>query len=327
MPDQEAAPESAPATGPVTILLCTFNGAPYLRQQLDSYVAQTHRDWSLWVSDDGSDDDTRAILSAFQTEMQGRNAVHLVAGPKRGFAANYLSLLAHPDLPRQTTFLSDQDDVWLNTKIARAIAALKTSTGPAVYGAGSLHVDRNLVELGTSRPPPERPDFRHALCQNAVSGHSATLNAKGLDLVRRALTPVELARAGTPQGIAFHDWFLYQLFTGTGADVLLDPRAMLLYRQHGGNWIGAHNSLAARLQRIRIVMNSGFGGWMRGQLLALERSRALLTPESAAMVRDLCAAFQRGGTKPLASLLRHGVHRQSATGTFALRLAAATGRL
>ena len=56
----------------VTILLATFNGAAHVSEQLESYTAQTHRDWSLLVSDDGSTDDTCAIIREFARQQPAR---------------------------------------------------------------------------------------------------------------------------------------------------------------------------------------------------------------------------------------------------------------
>jgi glycosyltransferase involved in cell wall biosynthesis len=52
----------------VAILMCTFNGERFLKEQLDSFATQTHQNWTLWVSDDGSTDQTLEILRATQAE-------------------------------------------------------------------------------------------------------------------------------------------------------------------------------------------------------------------------------------------------------------------
>ena len=106
---------SAPALSsgpPVRILLATWNGARYLQAQLDSYLAQDHDNWALWVSDDLSTDGTWEILQAFAARHPEREIV-LKRGPGRGSAANFLSLLCDPELPVGPVALSDQDDVWL----------------------------------------------------------------------------------------------------------------------------------------------------------------------------------------------------------------------
>ena len=146
--DQPLSPQTR-----VTILLTTWNGAAHLQQQLDSYLAQNHDAWDLWVSDDGSTDGTLEILNAFQAAERHRREVRIVAGPQRGHAANFLSLLCHPDLPAGPVALSDQDDVWLPGKLRLALSALKDAGPVALWGAQSYHTDVALRVIGRSRQP------------------------------------------------------------------------------------------------------------------------------------------------------------------------------
>ncbi|MEX0367154.1 MAG: glycosyltransferase, partial [Ruegeria sp.] len=237
----------------ITILLCTRDGADHLEAQLASYLAQDHDAWDLWVSDDGSRDDTVAILDRFAAAQAGRHHVHRIAGPRRGLAANYLAALCHPDFPAGPVALSDQDDVWHAGKLGRALARLDGATGPALYGAQYTYADAALRPLGDSRAPARPPGFGNALVQNIVSGHTATLNADALALVRQA---------GVPEGVPYHDWWLYQLVTGAGGRVIVDDRPVLLYRQHGANAMGGHRGLRASLRRLGQLMGRTYGQWM-----------------------------------------------------------------
>lgn len=312
-------PTSQPARLPrVTILLATWNGAAHLQEQLDSYRAQTHDAWDLWVSDDGSGDATRQILEAFRAAEAPRRAVRIVEGPRRGHAANFLSLLCHPELPAGPVALSDQDDVWLPGKLALALGALKRAGPVALYGAQSFHTDGTLRRIGRSRIPRGRPCFRNALTQNVVSGHSAVLSAEALELVRRA---------GVPAGVPYHDWWLYQLVSGAGGEVVIDRARVLNYRQHRLNAMGAHRGLTPRLERARQVLGRTYAGWIATNLAALDRVGGLLTPENRALVAALCAAPPRPGlARPLA-FRRLGLHRQTRLTTASLYLAAALGRV
>src|SRR5579864_1212921 len=103
----------------VAILLCTFNGARFLPQQLASLEAQDFSDWRLFASDDGSQDETLALLQDFQ-KKHGAAKVHIRQGPRRGFVANFLSLICDPAVQGACYAFSDQDDVWLPDKLSRA---------------------------------------------------------------------------------------------------------------------------------------------------------------------------------------------------------------
>src|SRR5262245_25454463 len=62
----------------LTIIMATYQGERFLNEQLDSIAAQTHRNWRLCVSDDGSTDETRAIVQEFGAALTGRNDVDLL---------------------------------------------------------------------------------------------------------------------------------------------------------------------------------------------------------------------------------------------------------
>lgn len=306
----------------IRILLCTYNGATHLEAQLQSYVAQDHGAWDLWVSDDGSEDDTLAILDRFRQAHGAGREIRVIAGPRRGGAANFLSLLCHPDLPRGPVAMSDQDDIWMPQKLSRALAALQKAGPVALYGGQSLHADAALRVIGRSRRPRRAPSFRNALTQNIVSGHSAVLSAGALELVRCA---------GVHDGLPYQDWWLYQLISGAGGEVVIDAEPVLYYRQHGSNAMGAHQGLRSTLQRVAIVMGRGYGDWIAANLAALAQVQGLLTVQN----RDLVAALLRrprqegrmAGLRRALRLARHGLHRQGWLATGFLYLAVVLGRV
>jgi hypothetical protein len=303
-------------SGRITILLCTRNGAAYLPEQLASYVAQEGVAWDLWVSDDASTDGTREILARFRDAHGGGRRIELVEGPGQGGAANFLTLIARPDLPQGAVALSDQDDVWLPHKLARAVAGLAAAGPVAIYGAQSLHTDQGLRVTGRSRPPHRRPGFAHALMQNAVSGHSLALSAGARRLA---------ARAGV-QAVPYHDWWLYQLVAGAGGEVVIDAEAVLYYRQHAGNAMGAHQGVGATVTRLGQVLGRGYGGWIAANLAALGRAEPLLVPEARATLAAL-RALPGWGPGRAAGFIRLGLHRQGRGATAGLWLAAACGRV
>lgn len=302
----------------ITILLCTYNGAAHLEEQLASFRAQRQVDWDLWVSDDGSQDDTWAILETFAAAERDRRTVRLVRGPQRGVAANYLSLLCHPDLPAGPVALSDQDDVWAPDKLALAQAGLRRGGPVTLYGAQYHFADAALRPIGASRPPQRPAGFANALTQNLVSGHTAALSAGALDLVRRA---------GVKGDVPYHDWWLYQLVTGAGGDVVIDPARVLLYRQHDDNLLGAHRGLGASLRRAQLVLGRTYGAWVRDNLAALRRAEALLSPGNRALLARLETIPPHAGLRRPAALWRAGLYRQTRLTTAAFYLAAALGRV
>lgn len=303
-------------TDRIAILLCTWNGATHLEAQLASYLAQEGVAWDLWVSDDGSTDGTRQILERFREWHGADRRIVLIDGPGQGATANYLSLIGRPDLPEGPAALSDQDDVWMPHKLARALAGLNGAGPLAIYGAQSLHTDEGLRVIGRSRPPHRQPGFANALAQNVVSGHSLTLSAAA-----RALA----ARAGVVK-VPYHDWWLYQLVAGAGGEVVLDPEAVLYYRQHGGNVMGAHQGRRATAERLSRILSREYAGWIAANTAALGRAASCLTPENRALLAEF-GALPPWGPGRAAGLARLGIHRQGRGATTGLWLAAALGRV
>ena len=103
------------------ILMGLYNGAHHLEPQLTSLLASGLDAWELRVSDDGSADAGPELLARFAAQLDGSGyRIRLTEGPGRGFAANYMALLADlPEVPGYVA-LADQDDIWLPGRLARA---------------------------------------------------------------------------------------------------------------------------------------------------------------------------------------------------------------
>ncbi|MEZ5796714.1 MAG: glycosyltransferase [Paracoccaceae bacterium] len=304
----------------VTIVMATLNGAAYLPEQLQSLAAQSHADWSLFVSDDGSGDATRAILRDFGR----RHRVHLVDGPGTvgqggGAAANFLSALCHADLPAGIVALADQDDVWLPGKLARGLRRMAAApgTGPLLYAAESALADRRLRPLRLTTAGRAEPGFAAALGQNLFGGHTTMLNPAALALVRAA---------GPVAGIAFHDWWIYQLLAGAGARLVLDPAATALYRQHGGNVMGAARGPMQGVARLGRVLDGRWKAEMQAQAGALASVAHLLTPAARQTLERFLAAPDRGMAR-VRRFRQLGIRRSSARGNVLMLGAAFAGLL
>ncbi len=292
----------------------TYNGASWIEAQLESFLAQSHENWSLWVSDDGSQDDTWARLEAFARRNPERE-VRLLSGPGRGSAANFLHLLCHKDLPKGFVALSDQDDVWLPHKLERALTQLgDPDLPPAAWAARYEIADENLAGQRPSQVWERGPSLGNALVQNIMSGHTLTLNPAALEIVRKA----------GPVNVPHHDWWIYLLLMSVDATALIDPETALIYRQHGRNVMGVRSSAAARRQRLSAVREGQLGRWLTANMSALGGLDLPLTPRA----RHLSTQWANQGRVGKLKLLQEfAVHRQARAETALIYLAAALGRL
>lgn len=303
----------------ITILLASYEGAPFIAAQLDSIAAQSHADWQLLVSDDGSRDGTREIIACFAARHPpGR--VRLIDGPARGATENFLHLIDRAPDGDMLAF-ADQDDVWFPDKLARASDALSGVAGPAHYAARTIIARSDLHPVGESRHFAREFGFRNALVQACMAGNTSVVNAPAAALLKAA-TP-----AAGRAGIQSHDWWAYQITSGAGARMIHDPKPCLLYRQHARSEMGRNDTAAAMARRFGLLFAGSYGDWLAANLAALEPVRDLLSAENRLVLESFAAALRLPGPRAARLMRELGLYRHTPAGTAALFAAAAIGRL
>ncbi|MBO5165472.1 MAG: glycosyltransferase [Lachnospiraceae bacterium] len=96
----------------ISVAMTTYNGASFIKEQMDSICFQLTADDEIIVSDDGSTDETLQILKSYQN---GTVPVRIIEGPKAGIKKNVENALMH--CSGQYIFLADQDDIWFADKV------------------------------------------------------------------------------------------------------------------------------------------------------------------------------------------------------------------
>jgi glycosyltransferase involved in cell wall biosynthesis len=304
----------------VAVLLCTYQGEGFLAAQLNSIATQTHLRWKIWASDDGSADRTTAILEHYKTRW-GVELLTVLRGPRRGFVANFMSLICRADIAAEHYAYADQDDVWESDKLARAVAWLETAPPgmPALYMSRTRLIDEDDVELGfaplfTAKPP----SFANAVVQNIGGGNTMVINQVARDLIISS-------NPGT--AIVSHDWWSYILVTGAGGCAFYDSYPSVRYRQHRANVVGSNAGLLASIWRAFLVFKGRFKSWGDLNTKAIAQIRERLTPDNRRIFDDF--AIARSGSLPvrLLALKRSGVHRQGFVDNIGLYVAALFNRL
>lgn len=295
----------------VAILLCTYHGQHYLAEQLDSFWAQTHPNWEVWASDDGSCDDTHAILDAYSAKWGcERLSIHL--GPAKGFVANFMALTCKAEIEAEYFAYSDQDDIWMPHKLERAVCWLKRVPDhiPALYCSRTLLVDAQNKSLGFSPLFSRAPCFANALVQSIAGGNTMVFNRAARTLIQNS--------APYANRVPSHDWWAYLVVTACGGQVFYDPEPMLRYRQHGGNLVGANSTWFERLRRIRMLFGGRFRIWGDRHVEALSHLRSRMSPAS----REIFDRFVHARSAPLHARLyamrAAGVYRQTYLGNLGL---------
>lgn len=296
----------------VAILMCTYNGARYLSAQLDSIGEQTHKDWVIYASDDGSDDATLAVLHHYRDKFEGR--LEIISGPRQGFTRNFLHVLNHACGKADFYAFCDQDDFWYPQKIARGMAFFEGGDAsiPQLYCGRTTIADEAGHPVGLSPRFSKAPSFRNALVQNIAAGNTMIINQAACKLL--ASTPRQLR-------LAAHDWWSYLLVTSVGGRVHYDDVPMIFYRQHGANAIGANVSIASRFERLARLFKGVLKEWSDDNITGLGLYRQRLTQENLVLLDGFVKARQSGLAKRCYLFCRLGIYRQTFFGTLGLGLA------
>jgi glycosyltransferase involved in cell wall biosynthesis len=209
----------------VKVLLSTYNGARFLREQMDSLLAQSYQGVFIDIRDDGSTDDTCRILQEYSGKYPN---IHVVYGGNIGVVGSFFSLLRDAGEYHDFLAFCDQDDIWHPDKIHHAVNAmiLADDRQPLLYCSRYEFVDEEMKHLGFSRIP-RRIGFGNALVENIAAGCTIVINQRAKDLIL----------SKNPGRIVIHDWWFYLIASAFGK-VLYDDQVNIQYRQHKGNVIG-----------------------------------------------------------------------------------------
>lgn len=219
----------------IAVVMSTYNGERYLREQIDSILAQEGVAVKLFIRDDGSRDGTAAIIDEYAAAhpnvvFWNKNDIKNI-----GVTDSFLTLLrdvhdAEPDIPYFA--FSDQDDVWLPDKLAAAVTLMQEREPdrekPALYYSNKTFVDAEL-KLIEEEHINYYGDFYDILWTSLASGCTFLMNRR---MVTMAVCPL-------PQRFSsFHDAWCYRLAVLCGATVVFDRVSHIQYRQHGDNVCG-----------------------------------------------------------------------------------------
>lgn len=258
----------------ITILLSTYNGARFLPEQLASFEHQTYSDWRVIWRDDGSTDDTIAIMEEFSART--KRCTHLVEPTERlGPTSSFLLLLKSATYnlqPEDIVMFSDQDDVWLPEKLERARNALKSNSLsiPTLYFSSQRLVDSNLRDLGRSKKINFLPSFPDCLAQNVASGCTMALNFAAAKLISNSRAPSN----------TYHDWWSYIIVSAHGGQCIYDDTETIFYRQHENNVVGTQKKYAKRAALALARGPSRFIFLLRDHIVYLESNIELLDDKS-----------------------------------------------
>lgn len=308
------------------VLMSSYNGEQYIREQLDSIFGQSlckKPDWTveIVVRDDGSTDATEKILA----EYEQKNALRVIKGENKGVIASFFALIQEASEGADYLALADQDDYWLSDKLERAVSMLEAKaaerkerdsgltgqmegweTGkqekPLLYCGACQSVDEKLEPIDTAFLKGEkRPDFGNALVENICTGCTAVFN--------QALA--EILRKEAPEFTVMHDWWIY-LCASCFGKVIYDPVPYILYRQHGDNTVGVSRDYLSEF-RERLKRFRGNRYHINRQIQSLQklyRKYALDVPKEHVELVDLVLCARKHMGARIKMVCSHRIYRQ-----------------
>ena len=235
--------------GNIAIILATYNGEKYLREQIDSLYEQVFNNWCLYVHDDGSTDQTVSILREYAARHD--NLIILDYPAQHGAKNNFLSMLQAVDADYY--LFCDQDDKWQTDKIEKQMAAIREAERshpdkPIMVFSDLAVVDTELNVIDKSMwkveciHPEYLTTFDEAGAYEFVTGCTMLFNRRAKETV---LFPADKA--------VMHDIWVTLCVLRSGGVIKAINESLVCYRQHGSNVLGVNNW--AQYSRLKRLMN------------------------------------------------------------------------
>lgn len=217
--------------------MATYNGEPYIADQLKSILEQLRAGDELIVSDDGSTDSTLQICKNYAKMYPAVDFV-LTAGPRMGVVRNFENALQKSS--GEYIFLADQDDIWLSNKLEKCLLALQ-EYDLVVTNCRVVNKDLTILSNDFFAVRKSSPGFLKNIFKNGYLGCCMAFNRSVLN-----------ASLPFPRSIAMHDWWIGLIGEISRMRIYFIREPQLLYRRHGNNTSNtAEKSSTTTLQKIK----------------------------------------------------------------------------
>ncbi|WP_178110005.1 glycosyltransferase [Pseudomonas sp. FSL R10-0399] len=240
----------------VAVLLATYNGEKYLREQLRTIEMQTHENWHLFIRDDGSTDATVDIIKEFSSRFSNTTIVDNFGEFTGSAAGNFFKLLNFSDFEGFSHIsLADQDDIWAPTKLESALSHMSL-VGAGGYSSNLVSYDNTSFRANyiDKSQPQKKFDF---IFQGASAGCTYVFTRETCLLIQKKTINIDSFKGRS------HDWLIYALCRTNDIPWVFDQEAHIFYRQHAGNVFGSMSAFAGLVARLKLLRS----GWYRENVL------------------------------------------------------------
>ena len=232
----------------IDILMATYNGEKYLKEQLDSILNQTYSNFRLLISDDCSKDRTREILKEY--EQKDNRIKVFYQETNLGYVKNFEFLLNQVE--SDIYALSDQDDVWLPKKIEKTYNKMMETNSDLVF------TDLEVVNENLETIYPSYNDFMNLYRKIKENKDSYLMEylyntITGCTLMSKKSFLDKILPIPTDSKYVIHDSWIGLVVSLYGKVEYLDEPT-IKYRQHGNNQVGT-NHISHKFTKLEDVRN------------------------------------------------------------------------
>jgi rhamnosyltransferase len=221
----------------VLVMMSTYNGAKFVKEQIESILHQNNVDVQLLIRDDGSNDQTVDIVRVYLTVYHN---IELVVGTNIGCKKSFYQLLEiacekYTDCDYYA--FADQDDVWLLDKLYVGVVQLAASQSVyKLYFCNVQAVDCALSPLAGSETPIQNNLIANIIASQ-VQGCTMIFNYQVAEMAARLCSQVNALPMSL---LPYHDGWIALLCHALGATVIYDETPHMYYRIHGQNVVGVN---------------------------------------------------------------------------------------
>jgi rhamnosyltransferase len=239
----------------ILIILASFNGVKYIKQQIDSILSQEVVNIDIKIFDDGSSDGTVELISSLYSSERIQIIQNEI--PTGSSANNFFQALQQIEEVCFEKYnyiaFADQDDIWLPNKLKEAVVILDTQEADLYMSNLILWQEKsNRKSIVNKSFSQKKYDY---LFEGGSAGCTYVLSAKFVSKLKEIIKNTD----NLYWKYFSHDWFIYFLARTNNFKVTIDNRAFILYRIHETNIHGQLNilSIFAIKERLKLIAN----GW------------------------------------------------------------------
>lgn len=276
----------------INVLMSTYNGEKYLREQVESIMAQENVLTILTVRDDGSTDGTIRTIKELMREYPDR--IRLCRGKNVGYKRSFTKLLDYAE-PADFYAFSDQDDVWMPEKLEKAVEMITASgetDGAVLYASSDIVTDEELNQTGFHDVSDMPVNIESFYSRARIAGCTYVFTPKCRKL-SALFNHIRFREGAVPD----HDFIVGTVALACGK-LLVDGNAYIYHRRMRSSATSGGNGI---IQRIKVESELVFGrkgvqSSVAGA--ALELLKGELTPEAEEFLTWV-AEYKKGGRRKL----------------------------